>query len=410
MKQTVPMGSGTDPGAAGTPGSAAKEDRFDTGSVVALSFCHFIHDVYSSFLAPLLPLLIEKFSLSLTQAGLLNTVMQIPHLINPFFGVVADRINIRFFLILAPLFTAVAMSLIGAAPGYGTLVLLLFTAGISVALFHVPAPVAVARLSGNRKGKGMSFFMTGGELARAVGPLIAVGAVSMLGLDGFYTVMPVGILASAWMYVRFRDIPLAPPGKKSTTVGKTWLEIRHIMIPLSGILVARGFMNASLGAFLPTFMEMETGNLMLAGIALTIYETAGVAGVIVAGSLSDRIGRRKMLLVSLVGAPMGVLLFSAAGGWIRLAALVVIGFMVLSTTPVMLALVQEHARTSPAAANGFFIMISFLTRSIIVVVVGLSGDMVGLRATYVISALLGLSAIPMIFRLPRRDRTGTGQR
>lgn len=62
------------------------EVSFDQSKVLLLSLCHFIHDVYSSFLAPLLPLIIEKFGLSLTQAGFLSTVMQIPALLNPYIG------------------------------------------------------------------------------------------------------------------------------------------------------------------------------------------------------------------------------------------------------------------------------------------------------------------------------------
>ena len=72
------------------------------------------------------------------------------------------------------------MSLIGMAPGHGVLLILLFITGISVSAFHVPAPVMGADLSAARKGRGMSFFMTGGELARPVGPLVAVAEVSCL--------------------------------------------------------------------------------------------------------------------------------------------------------------------------------------------------------------------------------------
>ncbi len=158
---------------------------FQTGKILTLSIAHFIHDVYSSFLAPLLPLLIEKLSMSLTQAGFLSTVMQIPALLNPYIGVLADRISVRYFVILAPAMTAVPMSLIGMAAGYGVLLILLFITGISVAVFHVPSPVMVADLSAARKGRGMSFFMTGGELARTVGPLVAVAAVSLFGLEDF---------------------------------------------------------------------------------------------------------------------------------------------------------------------------------------------------------------------------------
>jgi MFS transporter, FSR family, fosmidomycin resistance protein len=156
---------------------------FQTGGVLLVSLCHFVHDVYSSFLSPLLPLLIEKLSLSLTQAGLLSTVMQLPALLNPFIGVWADRISVRWFIILAPSLTAVPMSLIGLAPSYAALLILLFITGISVSLFHVPSPVMIANLSGDYKGRGMAFFMTGGELARTIGPLAAVGGVSLLGLE-----------------------------------------------------------------------------------------------------------------------------------------------------------------------------------------------------------------------------------
>ena len=68
----------------------------------------------------------------------------------------------------------------------------------------------------------------------------------------------------------------------------------------------------------------------------------------------------------------------------------------------MLAMVQEHGRRSPAAANGLFMMISFIARSAVVVVVGFIADRIGLQATYLISAAMGLVGIPFIFRLPRK--------
>ncbi len=377
---------------------------FETGKILALSISHFVHDVYSAFLAPLLPLLIEKLSMSLTQAGFLSTVMQLPALMNPYIGQLADRISVRYFVILAPAMTAIPMSLIGVAPSYGVLLLLLFVAGISVALFHVPAPVMVARLSARRKGRGMSFFMTGGELARTVGPLAAVGAVSLMGLEGFYPVMLVGVAASALLYWRFRRVNLdISDRRQKLSIRSTWKHMRRVLAPLSGILVARGFMHAAMTAFLPTFIDMESGNLWLAGAALTIFEASGVAGVLTAGSLSDHLGRRRMLLISLLGAPLSLLLFVYSGGWLRVAALLLTGFTLLSTTPVMLALVQEHAGdSSPAAANGLFMMISFLARSAVVVLVGMIADRIGLHSTYVLAAGAGLIGIPFVLMLPRR--------
>lgn len=168
----------------GQIGAKEPPKGFQAGGVLVIALCHFIHDIYSSFLSPLLPLLIEKLSLSLTRAGLLSTVMQLPALFNPFIGAWADRFSVRWFIILAPSMTAIPMTLIGLAPNYAVLLTLLFITGISVSLFHVPSPVMVARLSGSYTGRGMSFYMMGGELARTVGPLVAVGGVSLLGLLG----------------------------------------------------------------------------------------------------------------------------------------------------------------------------------------------------------------------------------
>ena len=392
------------------PAAAAKETgaalkSFQTGNVVLLSLCHFVHDIYSSFLSPLLPLLIEKHALSLTRAGLLTTVMQLPALFNPLIGVWADRISMRWFIILAPAMTAVPMSLIGTAPNYAVLMLLLFVTGISVSLFHVPSPVMVAKLSGAHKGRGMSFFMTGGELARTVGPLAAVAGVSALGREGFYPVLVVGVAASLWLFLKFKDVPIGSNERRPTSLSGAWRDMRAVMLPLLGILCARGFMHASIGSFLPTFIRLQTGDLWLAGISLTLVEAAGVAGVLTAGSLSDRFGRRRVLAVSLLGAPVSLLGFVYLGGWLRFAALIVTGFTLLSTTPVMLALVQEQNPKHPAAANGFYMMASFMARSAVVVIVGFLGDMIGLEATYICSALLGLIGIPFILMLPGKRQT-----
>jgi FSR family fosmidomycin resistance protein-like MFS transporter len=379
-----------------------ESDIFHTGRVIALSISHFIHDVYSSFLSPLLPLLIEKLSLSLTQAGFLSTIMQIPALLNPYIGKLADRVSVRYFIIIAPSMTAVPMSLLGTAPSYGILLILLFITGVSVSIYHVPSPVMISRLSGTRKGRGMSFFMTGGEFARTVGPMVAVGTVSLLGLESFYPIMIFGLMASIWLFFRFRDVPITIDKSRNLSIRDTWHEIRHILLPLTAILLARGFMHASMATFLPTFIKIETGNLWLAGVALTIFEATGVIGVLTAGSMSDYFGRRRVLLISLLGAPISLFLFTWGGGWLRYFTLLVTGFSLLSTTPVMLALVQEHAKSSPSAANGLYMMASFMARSAIVVVVGFIADLIGLRATYFLSAVMGILGVPFIFMLPKK--------
>ncbi len=382
----------------------ARQDNvsFQKERVLLLSACHFIHDIYSSFLAPLLPFIIEKFSLNLTQAGLLSTIMQIPALLNPVIGKLADRTSVRYFIILAPAMTAIPMSLLAIAPNYIVLLALLFVAGISVSLFHVPAPVMVYRVSGGKTGRGMSFYMTGGELARTLGPLAIIGAVSLLGFDGYYPVMIIGILASLLMYFKFKDIPITLSSSEKPSIRRTMKELKGLLIPLSAIVIVRGFMHASLTAFLPLYIMQETADVWLAGISLSLFEAAGVVGILTIGTFSDRFGRRNMLLFSLVIAPISLLVFINSPSWLQFPALIITGLTLLSTTPVMLAMIQEATEGGSSSANGLFMMISFLARSAVVVVVGFMADHIGLERTYSLSAVLGLLGIPAILMLPRK--------
>lgn len=375
-------------------------DDFQFSGVLLISITHFIHDVYSSFLSPLLPLLVEKLSMNLTQAGLLGTISQLPALMNPIIGKWVDRGNkIRWFIIMAPTLTAVPMSLLGLAPSYGVVIILLLVTGISTSLFHVPAPVMVAQLSGGRKGRGMSFFMTGGELSRSVGPIIAVGVVSLWGLEGYYPIMIVAMASSIIIALKLKREPVSLNQTAPVSLLKSWKEIKPVMKPLTFILFARGFMHGSLATFLPIFIRQETGSLWLAGAALAIYEAAGVIGIFSAGPLSDRFGRTRVLSFLLISAPFFLFMFIALPGWMKAPVLICTGMTLLSTTPVMLAMVQEKAKNSPSAANGFFTMVSFVTRSAVILIVGVSGDLVGLKTTYYICASLGMLGIPFLFML-----------
>jgi FSR family fosmidomycin resistance protein-like MFS transporter len=379
-----------------------KKQKFYTSKVALVSFSHFIHDAYTSFLSPLLPLIIERLSLTLSQAGLLSTVMQIPALLNPFIGLVADNKGLaRWLVILAPTLTAIPMSLIGITPSYGLLLILVFFAGISVALYHVPAPVLVAKYSGNKKGRGMGFFMTGGELARTIGPMFAVAAVSVLGLDHFHWVMVFALFTSFLLYFTLEREEEKTVIRRNGSLLASYREIRHVLKPLTGILTATAFMHASMGMFLTVFVERKTGSLWYGGLALGIYEALGVAGALSAGTLSDWMGRRRVLFWALMVSPVAVLLFVFTTGALKIAMVMIAGFTVLSTTPVMLALVQETARDNPSAANGLFMMVSFAARSFAVVIVGAIGDVAGLENMFAISALVGFMAIPFLLKLEK---------
>jgi FSR family fosmidomycin resistance protein-like MFS transporter len=374
------------------------EDEFQTDEILTISGGHFIHDIYTGFLSPLLPVIIEKLSLSLTAAGSLNAILQLPALLNPFIGYLADQISLRYFIILAPAVTGTLISLMGLAPSYLTLALILFMTGFSVAAFHAPAPAMIGRISGKQVGKGMSFFMAGGELARTVSPLIAVWAVSLWTIDGIYRMAVLGWATSLVLFWRLHSISARPnlPGNIRSLIP----VLRSVFPPLLVIIFFRNFLNVGLAIYLPTYMKFGGSSLWAAGAALSVYELAGVAGALSSGTLSDRLGRKPVLSVGIVSAAALMLIFLNVEGWLIVPLLLALGFTALSIPPVLMAIVQEHLPNNRALGNGLFISISFLIRPISILFIGLIGDTYDLRTAYYLSAIISLLAIPAIFKIP----------
>ena len=378
-------------------------DTFQVGQVLTIAGGHLVHDTFTSFLAPLLPLIIQKLSLSLTLAGTLAAFQQLPSLINPLLGMLADRGSLRWFVILTPTVTAITMSFIGVAPSYTMLTILLLVAGLSTAIWHTPTPAMVARVSGRQMGLGMSLFMLGGTLAYTIGPLLAVAAVSWWGLDGIWRLIPLGVVASVMLYWRTRGIVDARSVRRANGPwAESWRELERVLLPLAGIIVAQGFMLAALSTFLPTFLSSEGANLLQAGGALSIVHLAGVAGSLTSGIVSDRLSRRRVLTLILLASPVLMLLFLAAPRWATIPMLLVVGFAVYSATPVMMALVQEYGRDHPATANGLYMALVFASQSLIIVLVGAIADRWGLRTTFYGCALLGFAGLPFVRLLPKK--------
>lgn len=110
-----------------------RSSDFKTGQVVTMAASHGLHDTYAAFLPPLLPELIRRLSLTNAEAGLLSAFQQLPSVFQPVIGYLADRVNLRYLVILAPGITATAMGLLGVAPQSVLIALLLTVAGLSSA-------------------------------------------------------------------------------------------------------------------------------------------------------------------------------------------------------------------------------------------------------------------------------------
>jgi MFS transporter, FSR family, fosmidomycin resistance protein len=375
---------------------------FDAGGVLAFAAGHWLHDTYAAFLFPLLPLLIDKLSLSLTMAGTLTLFYRLPSVTQPFIGYWADRVNLKILAILAPAVTATVMSLIGLAPNLGILILMITVAGISSAAFHAPSPAAVSYFSGRRLGLALSIYQMGGELGRTLGPLLIVAAVSLWTLEGTYWLIAPGLAGSAILYWRLKGVSLHATGAPKPNLSQTMREIGPMIIPLSLLLSSRGLMTSAVTTFLPTFMDSRGVPLWLAGASLSIVEGAGVLGVLAAGAISDRWGRQPTLLASFITAPIFLLLFVRVSGWLVFPILVLAGFTTIAITPVLLAFVLERHPQNRATATGVFSALSFVIGSVTNILLGWAGDQWGLQTAYLWSALGGFLGIPLVFLLPKR--------
>jgi FSR family fosmidomycin resistance protein-like MFS transporter len=378
--------------------------RFQGRRVTLIALGHAAHDTYTAFLPPLLPLFLIPQALSKTEAGLLAVFLQVPWLLQPFIGHLADQTRVRAIVVFAPAVSAVMMSLLGIAPNYGVMVALLLMAGVSSAAFHAVGPALVARLAGSAIGRGMGLWMVGGELGRTLGPVMAVAAVQILTLEGLPWVMVGGIAASVLLASQFRRTE-GVREERSPWPWRTLLGgLGLLMAPVAGIMLLRSFLLAALNLYLPMFLSEQGASFWLAGIALTVLEGAGVVGALLGGALSDRLGRRTVLAISLTTTPLLMFAFLGLSGWLQILLLVLLGLTGLSVTPVIMAIVLESFPYNRALANGVYMLLSFLIRSVAILSLGVLGDAAGLRSAYLLSGILALGGLPLLLLLPAPGR------
>lgn len=374
---------------------------FQADRVLTIAAGHLVHDTYTGFLAPLLPVFITNLGLSKTQAGILTMFLQGPSLLQPAIGHLADRFDLRYLVFLGPATAAVMMSLLGIAPNYAVLILFLTVAGVSAAGFHAVGPAIAGQLSGRRLGQGMSFWMAGAEIARTLSPLVVVTALQVLGIRGLHWLMLFGLLGSSLLYTRLRDITFQPATAVQPTSWKEALQnMRGVMLPLAGVLIFRAFIVAALTTYLPVLLREEGSDLWLAGVSLSLVQGGGAVGALMAGALSDRFGRRSTVLATLIIASPLLLAFLAVDGWLRLPLLLLLGFATISNNPILMALVQESFPANRAMANGMYLAMTFVSSSVMAVVVGMLGDLFGLRLAFVTSAIAPLLGVPLMLLLP----------
>jgi FSR family fosmidomycin resistance protein-like MFS transporter len=384
--------------------SLKKNKEFKKPEVIVLSVAHLAHDTFSAFLAPLLPLLIDKLGMSLSMSAFLDIIRRIPALFNPLLGLLAEKTGIKYFVILTPAITAISMGLIGLANSFAVLFILLFVAGISAALFHVPSPVIVKEASGDKVGTGMSFFMVGGELARTLGPLLVISAVSLWSLEEIYRLIPLGLIASLVLYIKLKNLDVDRQVQKTKEKGDTRKLLRRywpFFTVIAGFICFQAAMKSALTLFLPVYLTDQGASLWFAGASLSVLQFFGVIGTFCAGSISDKIGRKNTLVISSIGSVAAMALFILTQNIILLS---ILGLFLFASGPVLMASIQDTDSNMPTFMNSMYMFINFGVGSVLVFVLGFVGDWIGLERTYELCVLFALGTIPMAFLLTRFNR------
>ncbi|MGD9708132.1 MAG: MFS transporter [Candidatus Delongbacteria bacterium] len=376
-----------------------EKKKFDLPVVLTVSFSHLVADTYSAFLAPVLPLLISGLGITKFQAGLLDFARKIPSLLNPLFGMIADRLDAKYFLILGCIIITVSMSLLGAVNDFATLFILIFIAGLGTSIYHVPGPVIIKKVATEKLGLGLSFYMLGGEFARFLGPLVILSAISLWTFEGSWKIMPLGLAVAVFLYFKVRKISVHKKNENGNAKLKDYRKYLRFFVIITGIVIFRSGMHSALTLYLPTYMNFKGNSLWLSGISLSILQFAGAAGTFTIGILSDKFGRKKTLLLLTLLNPLLMFAFIFSSGFFIFPVLALCGFILLGSNPIILALVQERDTENLSFLNGTYMTISFVGSSAMVLTVGLLSDIFGLDTTYIITAFLAIAVIPFVLML-----------
>ena len=385
--------------------SSVQESKTHTIGLIIIGAAHLLHDIFSSFLAPLLPLLRAKHGLTFAMCGILSSAQRLPALLTPFIGIIADKYSLKVLISLAPFLTAISMSLLGLAPNYITLIILLLLMGVTNALFHVPAPVLAKSIAGKRIGLAMSIFMVGGQLARTIGPIVITVAVAWWGLEGTWRLIIPGFILSLFTYLSIRSISSEDfdcKRKPKAKGSKRAMIKQHapLLFCVAAIILLQSMLKSSISTFLPVYLTGTRGNtLAYATFVLVFVQAFGVGGSFLAGILSDRFDRSKVLLTISICSPITMLLFLQSSGITSLILIALLGLTVYATTPLFMATVNECESDHPALLNGIFMTINFSTSVLTLPLLGFASDLLSMQTTFTIAAAISFLTIPFIIKL-----------
>ena len=371
--------------------------------LLALTLAHFVTDAFTALLTPLLPVLRATFGVSIAQTAMLVAVSSfVGSMLQPAFGVLADRGDRRLLAAAGPLLCAAGMALLGFAPGFAVVVLLVALGGVGSGLFH-PAAIAYVYQGARARRRGLfaALFSAGGTAGQALGPLAATG----LGLARLHWLLPVGAATAVMSWA------LTPSTRAPLRANPRWREYAAVfhgpMRQLWAMSVLRSLCTISYLSLLG-FTLTRHGFASHIGPSLAAYSLAAAGGGIIGGLASDRLGRIAVLRSSVLASiPLFVLLvYSTPAAWWYYPLTAVVGAMVNANTPVAIVTAQEYAPDHVATASALMMGFAWGTSGVLFTLVGLLADLTSPRGAMLAAIALLLPALWLTVKLPEPDRVG----
>jgi len=360
-----------------------------TGFSPLLVLGHAVNDTSANLYTGLLPAFASLFGLSYLLAGLVAMVFNITScIIQPLLGRWFDRTQAFWLIEVGIALNCIAMSLTGIAPNYTILLLLVGIAGLGSAAFHPPSFSTVVRSGGPSRGRAMGIFLSGGNTGYFLGPLVAGLMVSALGLPGSLLLLPVGVATAALLFrIRVGDHHETP-----STTDKTQPANKRLLTLLATITAFRSIATQSIVTFLPLYFVAKGNSILVATSIASLWMGIGVLGQLVGGYLSDRIGRRPVIVVSLLAGGLSFYGFLYSSEPISILLLALSGCLLYASWSVIVVMSSEAAPANVGAATGFMLGFSVGVGGFGALGFGGAADSLGLNFAFVIiiaSALVG---------------------
>ncbi len=374
------------------------ENTARQGRMAALSLAHLFNDWYMNLIQTLLPFLVAA-GLSMGRGAFLITAFTASSsVLQPVFGYLADRRGKRWIVYVGTAWMALLLGLLGTTGNYALMATLTFLAGLGTAAFHPQAAAMIGALAGKRKAWHLAVFTAAGNVGWALTPLVAVPVVKDMGLSATPLFIIPGALVAALLWLAAPRLPQAAartPEPFLPTLRAAWPGLSKIVLVVSlRSLAYFGFI-----AFLPLYLLQVRGE-PLTGSAhlLFLMLFAGAIGGMFGGWLSDRIGRRSIVVGSLALATPLFLLFLHASGDIAVVWLCLAGAALLASFSVTVAQAQEILSRNAAIASGLTMGFGVGMGGLGVWIVGLFIEHAGLTAAVTLLAFCPLAAaLPALF-------------